>query len=144
MRVMEKSPPAMPGYVHRALRSMTASGMDPDGTVMLFSPHIKQITELGFANNHWVDIQRLSEICPVTLPLLHILDINAVQGLVIPDGSPNVATPSSHSLFSGAVDLKELWLHLEGSPLLNHFVFPSWNRRWRQWRGSVVHSYSIP
>ena len=103
--------------------SILVSGVDPVGTMMLFPPYTKQIADIKFTNNRWVDIQRFSEINSGPLPLLRTLNINVIRG-IDPSGA-DVATFPWHPLFSGAVDLKELRLHSEGSPFLTHFVFPN-------------------
>ena len=103
--------------------SILVGGADPVGTVMLLLPHITQIAELKFTNNRWVDILRLSDLDSGPLPLLRTLDIDVIWG--IDPNSANVVISPSRPLFSGAVDLKELRLHLEEPPFLNHFIFPN-------------------
>jgi len=102
---------------------ITASWTDPVGAVTLFSPHTAQIRFLSFVHNIWKDIQRFSEVNSGPLPLLHTLRINAVDELNL-DG-PNVMTPPSLPLFTGAINLKEFVLQSERSPFLRHFVFPN-------------------
>ena len=103
--------------------SILASGADPVGTVMLLPPHIKQITYLEFTNSCWADIQRFSDLDSGPLPLLCTLDIDVARG-IDPNSSDVVISPL-HPLFSGAVDLKKLRLHLEAPPFLSNFVFPN-------------------
>ena len=103
--------------------AILASSMDPIGTVALLPPHTKQIADLEFVNSRWADIQGFSETVSGPLPLLRTLNVSVIQG-INPDGLDTV-TPSSHSLFSGAVGLKEFCLHSARSPFLRHFVFPN-------------------
>jgi len=100
-----------------------ATHADPVSAIMLLPPHNKQIKCLYFEYSYWPDIQRFSEIDSGPFPLIRILLINAVKELN--PGSPPVMTPPSLPLFGNAVNLDELSLHSEGSPSLNHFVFPS-------------------
>ena len=94
--------------------TILANRTDPVGTVMLLPPYTKQIRNLGFKKNSWLDIQRFSETNSGALPLLHTLNINAVAGTA--PGGP---------LFRGAVGLKEFQLRSEGLPFLNRFIFPN-------------------
>jgi len=103
--------------------TILASDVDPVGTVMLLQPHTEQIADIEFPNNRWTDIQRFSEINSGPLPLLHTLSIRVVRGIDSDD--PDLMTSSSHSLFTGAVGLKEFRLHSWGSPFLSHFIFPN-------------------
>ena len=92
-----------------------ASWPVPVGATALLSPHTGQIRSLNFDYSLWADIRRFSELNSGHFPLLHTLNINAAD----------VMTPSSLSLFSGAVDLQEFQLHLRGSQPLILFVFPN-------------------
>lgn len=96
---------------------------DHVGTMTLLPPHARQIKYINFTHNHWTDIQRFSEVNFGPLPLLDILQIDAVVEFDL-DG-PDVMTPPSLPLFSGATNLKHFTLCSEGSPFLNHFVFPN-------------------
>ena len=93
------------------------------GTIPLFRPLTAQIKYLSFEHNIWGEIQAFSEVVSGPLPLLHTLKINAVDEWDL--RLPNVMTPPSLPLFTGAINLKELALHSERSPFLRHFVFPN-------------------
>jgi len=102
--------------------TILASRMDSVSTVSLLPPHTKQIASLEFANNHWADIQRFSEINSGPLPPLRILNINIIwRGW----GGSDMGASLSHTLFSEATGLKEFRLHSETSPFLSRFVFPN-------------------
>ena len=103
--------------------SILASGSGPVDTLMLLAPHAKQIAELEFTNNRWVDVQRFSEINSGPLPLLRALTINFVEGNNW--NSSDVLTSSSRPLFNEAVGLKELRLHSKEPLSLSHFIFPN-------------------
>jgi len=81
----------------------------------LLSPHAQQFRTLDFTFDYWSNIRRFSEAVSGPLPLLCTLKINAI-------GTMN---PPSLPLFSGAVNLKNFFLHSEGAPFLNHFTFPN-------------------
>ena len=97
--------------------------MDPISTIALLAPHTAQIEYIHFGYSHWRDIQRVSEVNSGPLPLLHTLKIDAVKESHL--DSPNTMTPPTLSIFPNAVNLKGLVLSSEGSPFLNHFVFPN-------------------
>ena len=101
--------------------SILASGFDPVGVLMLLPPHAKKIAELEFTNNRWADVQRFSETIFGPLPLLRTLNISASEW----NSQGNHRIVTSPSLFGGAVGLKELRLHVQLSPFLSHFAFPT-------------------
>ena len=94
--------------------SILASSIDPVSITKLLPSYTKQITDLEFTNNRWAGIQWFSKINSGPFPLLHTLNINAVQG-VGPGGL----------LFSGAVGLKDFRLYSKWSPFLSRFIFPN-------------------
>ena len=100
--------------------SISASDVDPVGTVMLLPPHTKQIADLLITAKQWADIGKFSEINPGPLPLLRTLNI-----VVRPRGGRIPTTSLSHPLFREATGLKEFCLHSEVFPLLSRFVFPN-------------------
>ncbi|KAF9652159.1 hypothetical protein BDM02DRAFT_225932 [Thelephora ganbajun] len=91
--------------------------------IRLLPPHAQQIKCLYFVYNHWMDIQRFSEINSGPLPLLRSLTINVVDEFSL--DHPNVMTPPSLPLFANAVNLRVFSLHSERFPFLGHFVFPN-------------------
>jgi hypothetical protein len=102
---------------------ITTKVLDPVGAIALVPPHAKQIRHLDFACNHWVSIQKFSEVNSGPLPLLTTIEINAITEFNLE--GPDEMTPPSLPLFSNAVNLKEFSLFSEGSPFLHHFCFPN-------------------
>ena len=92
------------------------------GYVVDLRSHTKQIGYLDFSYHYWKNIQRFSEVNSGPFPLLHTLRIDAVSEFDL--NGPDVMTPPSLPLFSTAVNLKDFLLYSEGSPFINHFVFP--------------------
>ena len=90
--------------------------LDRTDILALLSPHAQQFRTLDFTFDYWSNIRRFSEAVSGPLPLLRTLKINAIGT------TPN---PPSLPLFSGAVNLKNFSLRLEGAPFLNHFTFPT-------------------
>jgi len=109
-------------FVKMLLERAKGSALDITSTFMgraeilaLLSPHARRFRSLDFAPDYWSNIQKFSEAVSGPLPLLRTLRINAIE----------TANPPSLPLFSGAVNLKNFSLHLEGEPFLNHFAFPN-------------------
>ena len=63
---------------HAKLLTILASCMDPVSTIMLLSPHTKQVGYLDFVNSHWADIQRSQKL----ILDLSSINMNLVRGLV--------------------------------------------------------------
>ena len=89
----------------------------------LLSPHTQRIGNLHFACSNWAGIQKFSAAVSGPLPLLQTLKINVVHerrwhGL-------GATTRPPHPLFADAVNLKQFHLCSEGSPFLDHFIFPN-------------------
>jgi len=103
--------------------SILVGCMVPVGVIRLLPPYTKQIADLEFTNNHWVDIQRFSDLDSDSFPLLRTLNINVVRRITA--DNHEVMTPPSYPLFSGAVDLKEFRLHSDVSSFLSRFIFPN-------------------
>ena len=89
--------------------------LDRAEILALLSPHAQRFRSLDFAFDYWSNIWRFSEAVSGPLPLLRTLRISAIETT----NSPSLP------LFSGAVNLKNLFLHSEGAPFLNHFAFPN-------------------
>jgi len=89
--------------------------LDRAEILALLSPHAQQFKTLDFVFDDWSNIRKFSEAASGPLPLLHTLKINAIEA----------TNPPSLPLFSGAVNLKNLFLHSEGVPFLNYFAFPN-------------------
>ena len=102
---------------------ITTKGLDPVTAITLVPPHAKQIRRLNFACNHWVSIQKFSEVNSGPLPFLTTIEINAITEFNLE--GPDEMTPPSLPLFSNAVNLKVFSLFSEGSPFLDHFRFPN-------------------
>jgi len=94
---------------------VTATYLGHAEILALLSPHAQQFRSLDFTFDYWSNVQRFSEAISGPLPLLSTLKINAIETM----------HPPSLPLFSGAVNLKNLFLHSEGAPFLNHFAFPN-------------------
>ena len=118
-------------YVKTLLERIKGSTLDiivngrvPVGPIALLPPRAKQIGSLHFVCNNWVDmIQRFSEVSSCPLPLLTTLRIATVDkfGTEGPGGK----IPPLLPLFSNAVNLKEFFLHSDGTLSLDHFRFPN-------------------
>lgn len=102
---------------------VATTSRDPAGAVALLPPYATQMKFVHFGFCHWKDIQRFSEINSGPLPLLCAIRIDVIKESH-PDG-PDTMTPPSLPLFHNAADLRVLVLHSEGSPFLNHFIFPN-------------------
>jgi hypothetical protein len=104
-----------------------SSRLDRADILALLSPRAQRFGTLDFVREYWSHVQKFSEATPGPLPLLHTLKINAVQPEVISFGSIDLGMlrSSSPPLFSGAINMKNLILHSEGEPFLNHFAFPN-------------------
>jgi len=94
---------------------ITSISLDRAGILALLSPHAQRFRTLDFTFDYWSNIQKFSEAASGPLPLLRTLGIRAIGAM----------GPPSLPLFSGAVNLKNLFLHSEGAPFLNHFTFPN-------------------
>ena len=105
---------------------ITIKSLDPIGTITLLPPHATQIRALNFEHIYWTKIESFLEINSGPLPLLRVLRIITIEEFNL-DG-PDVTTPPTLPLFTDAVNLREFYLHSEGSPFLNHFVFPNLTR----------------
>jgi len=94
---------------------ITSAFLDRAEILALLSPHAQRFRSLDFSPDYWSNIRRFSEAASGPLPLLRTLRISAIE----------TTNPPSLPLFSGAVNLKNLFLHSEGAPFLDHFTFPN-------------------
>ena len=109
-------------FVKMLLERSKGSALDIRSTYLgradlvgLLSPHAQQFRTLDFTSDYWPNIQRFSEAASGPLPLLRTPKINAIESTNAP----------SLPLFSGAVNVKNFFLHLEGAPFLDRFAFPN-------------------
>ena len=93
----------------------------PVSTMTLLSSHIKQLRSLDVTG--WRELQKLSELDPEPLPLLHALTINIASC----DSYENRGIPPPPSLLNNAVNLKIFRFQSQSwwSPCLYHFAFPN-------------------
>ena len=105
---------------------ITIKSLDPIGTITLLPPHATQIRALNFEHIYWTKIQSVLEINSGPLPLLRVLRIIVIEEFNL--GGPHATTPPTLPLFTNAVNLREFYLHSEGSPFIGHFAFPNLTR----------------
>ena len=105
---------------------ITVDGMDPVCIMALLPPHAQQIRFLDFVCDYWVDIiQRFSGVNSGPLSLLTTLRITAVDDVTLEEPDDMTPRSPSLSLFTHAINLKEFFLHSDGSLSLRHFRFPN-------------------
>ena len=99
-----------------------SAGLYHPGILALLSPRAQQFRTLDFVRDYWSNVRRFSEATSGPLPLLHTLKINAIKPHIF---APETMSPPSLPFFSGAVNLKNFFLHSQGVPHLDCFAFPN-------------------
>ena len=100
---------------------ITTSFLGCPAILALLGSRGQQFRNLHFLDDCWSYIQKFSEAASGPLPLLRRLKIYVADSdlhNVDPTIGPSVP------LFTGAVNLEEFSLRVEGGPHLNHFAFP--------------------
>ena len=93
----------------------------PIHDVTLLFPFSRQIRSLKLKSTSSDAVQDLSVAISGPLPLLRTIEIDAIPYW----GGPKSRVAPTLPLFEGAVNLKNLLLHIHDHPSLHHFAFPN-------------------
>ena len=96
---------------------------DSLNTIMLLSPHARQIRSLEFIRYNWRSVLKFCTVDFGPLPLLHTLDVATCSTTWQWSGPLDTVTAPSPTLFKGAVNL-ENFLFSGEVQRLSHFAFP--------------------